>query len=98
MATITTSGSEVLVKNIASVSTTPIRMTLDRAVNSFTIKARTTATIILKYFATDEQTEYYTIPVNSSLTINRTGREPAQDIGWIATTTGTDVVEIIGVY
>ena len=97
MATIITSGSEILVKNVASVSTTPIRMTLDHPVNSFTIRART-GSIILKYFAPDEQTEYITIPAGGSLTLNVTGREPNQDIGWIATTTGTDVVEIVGVY
>ena len=97
MAQIVSSGSEILVKNISGVSTTPVRMTLDRAVNSFTIKARTD-TIILKYFALDEQTEYFTIPANQSLTLNITGREPNLDIGWIATTTGTDVVEIVGVY
>lgn len=97
MAQIVSSGSEILVKNISGVSTTPIRMTLDRAVNSFTIKARTD-TIILKYFANDEQVEYFTIPANQSLTLNITGREPKLDIGWIATTTGTDVIEIVGVY
>ena len=98
MATIVTSGKQVLVKNIADVSTTPIRMTVDEAVNSVVIKARTNTTV-LKYFALDEQTEYFTIPANQSLTLNVTGQQSSsKEIGWIATTGATDVVEILGVY
>lgn len=96
MATIVSSGSQIIVKNISGVSTTPVAISLDRAVNSFIIKARTT-TIILKFFANDEQAEFFTIPANQTLTLNVTGKEPATQLGWVSTTTGTDVVEIIGV-
>jgi|GEM_PF-3778711 hypothetical protein len=98
MATITTSGAEVLVKNISNVTTNLIRMTVDYAVNSIIIKARTSTTV-LRYYALDEQNEYFTIPANQSLTLNITGFESSgREIGWIRTESGTDVVEIIGIY
>lgn len=97
MATIVTGGSELIVKNISGVSTTPVAVSLDGACNSVVIKARTDS-IILKFFANDEQSEYFTIPAGQSLTLNVTGKSNKNQIGWVATTTGTDVVEIIGIY
>lgn len=97
MATIVTGGSEIIVKNLANVSTTPVAVSLDSACNSVVIKARTSTTV-LKYFANDEQSEFFTIPAGQSLTINVTAKADNKQIGWIATTTGTDVVEILGVF
>lgn len=98
MATIISSGRQVLVKNISGVSTTPVRITVDEAVNSVIIKARTTTTV-LRFYALDEQSEYFTVPANQSLTINVTGMNQAgREIGWVRTESGTDVVEILGVY
>lgn len=98
MATIISSGQQVLIKNIPGVSTTPVRITVDEAVNSAIIKARTSTTE-LRFYALDEQTEYFTIPANQSLTINVSAKDPSgKEIGWVRTETGTDVVEILGVY
>ena len=97
MATIVTGGSELIVKNLASVGTTPVAVSLDGACNSVIIKARTTTTV-LKFFANDEQSEYFTIPAGQSLTLNVTAKANNKQIGWIATSADTDTVEIIGVF
>lgn len=104
MATVTTSGSQIEVKNIA-VSTALRAISFDHAVNHFRLRTRA-GTAFRIYTVNDDgdNVEYYGVPApaatatNAEFQANVTGQEKETTVCWVRTESGTDTLECFGIF
>lgn len=98
MATISTGGAQLEVKNL-NISTALSAVSFDHAVNSFILKTRSAGEFRVYTIHDDgDNVEYWTVRSGGSISIDCTGQEKQTTVCWVRTTSGTDILEALGVF
>lgn len=102
MSTVTTSGVEMIVKNI-TLSTTKQGISFAQPVNKVILQARTAVDILIYEHTGNDSggapsTDYYTLKSGGVLTLDITTGQANKPVFWINVASGTPVVEVIGIY
>ena len=95
----TNSGTNYEIRNITLSSSSDTPIDFNQQINSFIIKARTSVDLYLR--KTNNDSGYFTIPADQSLTVNCAIGDASQGgfiVGYLRASTGSPVAEVIGVF